>query len=250
MFCQNSAGTWCNRIFFFHTAPHCSTPQHTATQHTATHCNTLQYTATHCNTLQHTATHVRRDWRNRSSLARIVHTATHCNTLQHNGTHRNTLHHTCDAMDAIVSPSRTQWTHYQKLQHSAPYCNTPTTRWTQSHHSRTHSIHTATYCNMLQHTATHLWRNGRNRVSLACTVHALLYFDSNALDHMSKPMHVGSTAFYFVRAGKNVRNSEWDSPAHVQQMQCVFVQWECKMEKEIKWKISCEVRVVETSLMR
>ena len=26
--------------------------QHTATQHTATHCNTLQHTATHCNTLQ------------------------------------------------------------------------------------------------------------------------------------------------------------------------------------------------------
>ena len=28
-----------------------------ATQHTATHCNTLQHTATHCNTLQHIATH-------------------------------------------------------------------------------------------------------------------------------------------------------------------------------------------------
>ena len=170
------------------------------------------------------------------------------------------------------------------MEHTATHCITPVTQWTQSylhrahnepttknyntaHHTATHLRrdgrnriilarivyllqHTATCCNMLQHTATHLWRNGRNRVSLACTVHALLYFDSNALDHMSKPMHVGSTAFYFVSAGKNVRNSEWDSPAHVQQMQCVFVQWECKMEKEIKWKISCEVRVVETSLMR
>jgi len=49
-----------------HTATHCNTLQHTATQmqhtrntlqHTATHCNTLQHTATHCNTLPHTAIH-------------------------------------------------------------------------------------------------------------------------------------------------------------------------------------------------
>jgi len=32
--------------------------QHTAMQHTATHCSTLQHTATHYNTLQYTATHV------------------------------------------------------------------------------------------------------------------------------------------------------------------------------------------------
>jgi len=75
-----------------HTAVHCNTLQHAATQlrHTndeevalemqhiydestatyyniATHCNTLQHTATHCNTLQHTATH--------------------CNTLQRTATH-------------------------------------------------------------------------------------------------------------------------------------------------------------------
>ena len=58
--------------------------QLTATQHTATHCNTLQHTATHCNTLQHTATHCNA----------LQHTATHCNTLQHTAPHCNTLHHT------------------------------------------------------------------------------------------------------------------------------------------------------------
>jgi len=76
-----------------------------ASQHTATHCNTLQHTATHynilqhtapqhCNTLQHTATYcpVR--------LAALIlqvytlqHTVTHCNTLQHTATHCNFLQH-------------------------------------------------------------------------------------------------------------------------------------------------------------
>jgi len=78
-----------------HSATHCNTLQHTATQFicstsqeilrkcatyaylppTATHCNTLQHTATHCNTLQHTATH--------------------CNTLQHTATHSNKLIGVC-----------------------------------------------------------------------------------------------------------------------------------------------------------
>ena len=48
--------------------------QHTATHHTATHCNALQHTATHCNTLQHNTIH--------------------CNTLQHTATHCNALHYT------------------------------------------------------------------------------------------------------------------------------------------------------------
>jgi hypothetical protein len=54
-----------------HTATHCNTMLHTATQSkwhclnaytptpTATHCNTLQCTATHCNTMLHTATQSR-----------------------------------------------------------------------------------------------------------------------------------------------------------------------------------------------
>jgi len=70
-----------------HAATHLGARQHTALQHTATHCNTLQYTATHweqrgyligCDRLQHTATRS-----NTLHCDKLQHTATHCNILQH-----------------------------------------------------------------------------------------------------------------------------------------------------------------------
>ena len=88
-----------------HTATHCITLQHTATQtdlltrqHTASHCNTLhhtaaqtdlltrQRTASHCITLHRTAA--------QTDLLTLQHTASHCNTLQHTAAHCNTLKQT------------------------------------------------------------------------------------------------------------------------------------------------------------
>ena len=67
------------------------TLQHTATQHTATHRNTLPHITTHCNTLQHTATHCNLDHHRAPEAAQhsATHTLQNCNTLQH-----NTLQHT------------------------------------------------------------------------------------------------------------------------------------------------------------
>jgi len=81
------AATNCNALQHI-----CNTLQHSATRHTATHCNTLQHTATHCHAPQQTAT----------QYNTLQHTATHCNTkhcntlqhttTQHNATHCNTTH--------------------------------------------------------------------------------------------------------------------------------------------------------------
>jgi len=57
---------------------------HTATQHTATHCNTLQHTATHCITLHHTASHCHT----------LPHTATHPLSASNNAQLFHT-HNTC-----------------------------------------------------------------------------------------------------------------------------------------------------------
>ena len=87
-----------------HTATHCNTLQHTATelQHTATHCNTLQHSATPCNTLQHPAKrpiYKRRYVTRELSIEKEIsngpqHPATPYNTLQHPATLCNTLQHT------------------------------------------------------------------------------------------------------------------------------------------------------------
>ena len=116
---------WCNGASQLqHTARHCNTLQHTATQRStrkvwwcvsaATHCDTLQHTATHCNTLLHTAAYCntlqRKDRRAQyGGASQLQHTATHCNTLRHSATHYNTLQHTT--------------THCNTLQHTATHCN-------------------------------------------------------------------------------------------------------------------------------
>jgi len=105
-----------------------------ATQHTATHCNTLRRTAiccdTCCNTLQHTlqhaaprcttlhhaATHSQYTARHNSCTSletpcialqhtATKHTATHCNTLQHTAKHCNTLQHMPPAHSFSQSPT-------------------------------------------------------------------------------------------------------------------------------------------------
>ena len=101
-----------------HTATHCNTLQHTATQaeahsvlkgstHTHNHmhlrnnkahprqCNTLQHTATHCNTLQHTATaHTRiitcTCTITNDQVSAAIHTQTHTHTHAHAYTHTYT----------------------------------------------------------------------------------------------------------------------------------------------------------------
>jgi len=83
-----------------HTASHCNTPHHTATQ-AATHCNTLKHTR--CVTLQHTAIYSLcggprvstslDPWFCWYTLYTTTHCNcnTHCNTLQQNAPHCNTL---------------------------------------------------------------------------------------------------------------------------------------------------------------
>jgi len=145
--------------------------QHTALQHTATHCNTLQHTTAHCSTLQRTATHWNAHWNtlqhtasqstqtiqeNFSNLRRD----THYNTLQHSATKCNTLHYTKIHCNIEYPKCRggfsVNWhrMHYRTLQHTATHCNT--------------LQHTATHCNTLQHTATHLYFDeGRDGGTLA-----------------------------------------------------------------------------------
>jgi len=105
-----------------HSAPLCTTLQHTATHcntgknaracalpiymHNVSlclsHCNTLQYTAIHCNALHHTE--IRASLRVSyicalymflymciTSVINGCYTATHCNTFQHTATHCTTL---------------------------------------------------------------------------------------------------------------------------------------------------------------
>jgi len=79
-----------------HTATHCNTLQHTATNvcgynggydHTARHCNTLQDTATHCNTQQHAARHCKT--LQYTVTLKFYIAATHCHTLPHTATQCN-----------------------------------------------------------------------------------------------------------------------------------------------------------------
>ena len=199
-------------------------------QHTATHCNILQHTmkelcivrthwitslwvATHCKLLQHTATHKRSvclvrthlitcvchiglhvcviyDYMCVSCVITSLWVATHCNTLQHTATHKRCVWlvrthlitcvchiglHVCLIYDYVwVSYVITcvchLWLHHFELQHTATHCNTlqhtathlitcVSHVWLQYYAmslSCPHTLHYITLsCNTLQHTATH-----------------------------------------------------------------------------------------------
>jgi len=110
-----------------HTATHCNTLQHTATQlhilrlrcgtlqHTATHCNTLQHNytssgsgAAHCNTLQHTATHCNTTTHPPAQARHIYPVSlqsvarTRCNALQHTTAHTSLQHTTISSLQGTA----------------------------------------------------------------------------------------------------------------------------------------------------
>jgi len=122
-----------------------------------------QYTATHCNTLQHTYI---KNCRNTAAQ----YTATHCNTLQH--TYIKTCRNTAAQYTANLAATQKTATHTFSM-----HCNTPTIGLAEKciavcervccsvlqtlSHTATHlyqalSKRTATHCNTLQHTPTHL----------------------------------------------------------------------------------------------
>ena len=161
-------------------ATNCHPLPHTATQHTATCCNTfplkplpqllayvpvpvlllcvpVPHTATQCNTLQHTAT----------NCSTLHHAATCCNTLQHSNIHlscsgicaclRCCCVCLCRTVQHSATPCQTQATWCNTLQHSiaalicafscaAAVCDSA------PHHTTPH--HTTPLCNTVQHTAT------------------------------------------------------------------------------------------------
>jgi len=90
----------------------------------------------------------------------------------------------------MISRSRAQYTHYNELQHTATYWNTPPRRWTQLYLPRTHSTHTATHCNTPPNASTRLRHNERNRISLARTIYTL----QQTATHCNKLQH---TATYY-----------------------------------------------------
>jgi len=69
----------------------------------------------------------------------VYHTATHCNTLQRTAILCNTIQHTWPTR---IMYERSDISYCNTLQHTATHCNT--------------LQHTATHCNILKHTATHL----------------------------------------------------------------------------------------------
>jgi len=112
-----------------HTAVHAAA--HTATYYN-TRCSKLQHTAVHCSALQHTTTRCNT----------LQHAATRCNALQRTATHMSTntatpVQHTAtDAVRQAMHIHSGYMIHIRDMQHTATLYNT----------------HTATYCNMLQHT--------------------------------------------------------------------------------------------------
>jgi len=162
-------------------------------QHTATCCNTqqqsMQHTATHCNTMQHTMQHTRSHHKHvQKDITRdLQHTATHCNT------HCNTLQHTDSPQICPKRYHKRSATHCNTLQHTVTHCNTdcntlqhmesphisperctlhltfsnkrccykyvPSDMKREVHISKRDQCrlvpHTATYCNLLQHTLRH-----------------------------------------------------------------------------------------------
>ena len=121
-------------------------------QHTTTHYSTLQHTATHCNTLQQATT----------CYILIRYTATYycgcCNTLQH-------VCVACCSMLQCVAV-RCSVEDMSRVVKSRIRCKTPLTYCNMLQHPATHTIRLnwmddmaqveqiATHCNMLQHTAT------------------------------------------------------------------------------------------------
>jgi len=104
-----------------HAVAHCNTLQHTALQHTATHCNTNvwesnapQHTITYCNTLQHTTARYNTLQYTGEHMYEI---ATHCNTMQHSATNCNTLRHTSTHCNTYLWDCNT-------LQNTTTQCNT------------------------------------------------------------------------------------------------------------------------------
>jgi len=107
-------------------------------QHTATRCNILQHTATHCNALQHTATHCNTHMPAHGSVAYVC-----CSVLQ------------CVAVCCMFG--------IRELQCVAACCildirDTPICKPRMLYIQWMVCIlqHTATRCNTLQHTATHI----------------------------------------------------------------------------------------------
>jgi len=182
----------CHKVWYIHTATHCITLQHAATncntdtetisqsayqdvtrydinilQHAEARCNTLQHAATHCNAGSEAIVSPARQVVTRYDIYILQHTATKCNTRQHTATHCNTLQHTathCNTdTEAIVSPARQVVTRYDtgKLQHAATHCDTlqrTATRCnTLQHRYRSHCLACTSSCHKVLyiHTATH-----------------------------------------------------------------------------------------------
>jgi len=83
------------------------------------HCNTLQHTATHCNTLQHTATHCTTllQGMNLYTQERVCIRTNHCNALHHATPLYTTLFQAADLYrQESVYPNKC-------LQHTATHCN-------------------------------------------------------------------------------------------------------------------------------
>ena len=86
-----------------------------ASQTSATHCNTLQHTATPCNALQRTTTQCNALQRTATHCNALQRTAAHCNALQRTATHCTALHRTTP--------------HYTTLHRTTPHCNTHVATW-------------------------------------------------------------------------------------------------------------------------
>ena len=183
-------------LFFYnalqHTATHCKTSHHTATnipdsrRAKETRCSkkssSLHYMATQGNTGQHIATRCNKyTWRQACKrdvlLKKLQHTTTHCNKIHHTAEHCITLQHTvtrgnipqhtttrCDKYtwrqacerDVLLEKWQLTATHCNSMRHTA----TPTTL-----HNTLQD--TATHCKTLQHTARHCnkytWRQACER---------------------------------------------------------------------------------------
>jgi len=153
--------THCNALQLQHNATHCD-----ILQHTETCCNTLQHPATPCNTLHYTSIHS---------------TATDCNTLQHTATHREEpqplgesichflkTHSRTTAREGSISVLQCVAVCCSLLKCVAVCCNV--LQWKSIYERlqgrewwakkggqggvRGSGSHTASHCNILQHTAT------------------------------------------------------------------------------------------------
>jgi len=155
-------------------------PQHTSVQHAATHCNTLQHAAAYCEALQHTApycstlqhTAICGGWRcaDVSAIPATQVSVTHFNTLKHTATtlqltvtRCNTLLYTAtlDASTADASAGTAtllRQVPYAYMGHTHTHTHTRID-WQNAREARLvcNTLQpTATYCNLLQHTANAL----------------------------------------------------------------------------------------------